>query len=71
MGRAVFSSEAEKKFLELWSDALRDFDKTMTSRAEKVAYVTKRLNSYINWLYRGVFGRTGEPQGGHKQSQRS
>ena len=47
MGRAVFSSEAEKKFLELWSDTLRNLDKTMTSRAEKVAYVTKCLNSYM------------------------
>ena len=47
MGRTVFSSEAEKKFLELWSDTLGNFDKTMTSRAENVAYVTKCLNSYI------------------------
>ena len=47
MGRAVFSCEAEEKFLELWSDTLRNLDKTMTSRAEKVAYMTKCLNSYM------------------------
>ena len=47
MGRAVFPSEAKKKFLELWSDTLRNLDKTMTSRAKKVAYVTKCLNSYM------------------------
>lgn len=48
MGKSKFSPEAEKKFLELWHGALVSTDKKMQGRQDKVAYVTRKLNSYLN-----------------------
>ena len=56
MAKAVFSSEAEKKFHELWSGTLRNLDKTMMSRAEKVALYDEEFELVCegNKFYRGV-----------------